>query len=190
MEKVLILHNYRSPSALRSFAMVYLLLYPGMSINVWWLLLLLMMEIISFLFFIAIFAPLFSLYASLYGLWSGKYIHSLLLFTNKFVKLKIIGIYCTLITSLMFVALYEVFIGQEDVFDGRGVDDLSAEPLARLTEFFFDSTDSRPIRVYSDIGNNNWSHDTYKDIADDRVMRRLEEHEIESHTRIEFKDDK
>lgn len=40
------------------------------------------------------------------------------------------GVYCSVLTSVMFVALYRVLINEEDPCDGVGPDDLSLEALS------------------------------------------------------------
>lgn len=137
VERLQVIHDYRTPSSLRGFAMVYLTLYP------------------------AIFAPLFSLYAHLYGLWAG--------------------LYCSLISSLMFTALYRIFVNDEDPFDGTGVDDLSMEPLtAHLRHMTYNRHSTAHISVFSKEGRV-WGHQTFEELPPD-VEAALEHHVRPTHS--------
>lgn len=143
MERLLVIHDYRNPSSLRAFAMVYLTLYP------------------------AIFAPLFSLYCHLYGIWSG--------------------IYCSLLSSVMFVALYKIFLNEEDPFDGSGFDDLSLEPLtAHLRHMTSNRHSNVKISVFSEGKDKAWGHRTYEELPEE-LERNLEttmRHESKSFIRL------
>lgn len=93
-EKLRVVHDYRTPSALRSYAMVWLTMSS------------------------IVLAPLFAKYSHDFGFMAG--------------------IYCAIIVSAMLSGIYRVFSNEEDPFDGRGIDDLSLEPLSKLVVFMFD----------------------------------------------------
>jgi hypothetical protein len=148
LERLLVIHDYRNPSSLRAYAMVYLTLYP------------------------AIFAPLFSLYCHLYGLWSG--------------------IYCSLLSSLMFMALYKIFINEEDPFDGSGFDDLSMEPLTAHLRHMISSRHSNvQIKVFSESEDKKWGHKTYEELPEELesdLERTTHQDRHQSHTYITLKE--
>lgn len=90
-ERLRVVHDYRTPSSLRAYALVWLSLSS------------------------ILLAPLFAKYSKDYGLFSG--------------------VYCAIFISVIFSGLYRIFYNEEDPFDGTGVDDLSLEPLSRVTMY-------------------------------------------------------
>lgn len=65
----------------------------------------------------------------------------------------------------MFVALYKIFVNEEDPFDGSGNDDLSMDPLTdHIRQFKTSRHSSVHISVVSETPDHGWGHRTYEEL--------------------------
>jgi len=94
----------------------------------------------------AIFAPLFAKYSVDHGLWAG--------------------IYCCLVSSICFSALYRILLNEEDPFDGFGPDDLSLEPVSMHSAYMYDPAEAgHHVALFERTGSHVWSRTSLSDIS-------------------------